>query len=189
MEKNEKIVLPGDSIASALEYLPSFGTYSDEENIRSSSIGYPELIKEERVVRINILTKIPKIQQRGTYTYGVVSNLNDTKAMLDLISIDSSRFKLIPPGETAILRVENVRRGFVKSMRNEFRIGDIVKVKITNVSKTGVDLTTDERELGVVKAYCSRCRGEMEKIDNFKVKCKNCGWVENRKISNEYGQK
>ena len=189
MEKNEKIVLPGDSIASALEYLPSFGTYSDDEDIRASAIGYPELVKEERVARINIVTKIPKMQQRGTYTYGVVSNLNDTKAMIDLASIDSNRFKLVTPGETAILRVENVRRGFVKSMKNEFRIGDIVKVKITNVSKTGVDLTTDERELGVVKAYCSRCRGEMEKIDNFKVKCKNCGWVENRKISNEYGQK
>jgi len=188
MEKNEKIVLPGDSIASTLEYLPSFGTYSDEDNIRSSSIGYPELIKTERVARVNILTKIPKIQQKGTYTYGVISNINDTKAMIDLISIDSNKFRLIAPGETAILRVENVRRGFVKSMRNEFKIGDIVKVKIINVSKTGVDLTTDEKELGVVKAYCSKCRSEMQRVDSFKVKCSNCGWVETRKLSSKYGE-
>ncbi len=182
----KKIVLPGDEIASALEYLPSFGTYSDEDNIRSSSIGYPELNKSERTARVNILTKIPKLQQVGTYTYGVVSSINDTKAMVDLITLDSGKFRLVSPGKTAILKVENVRRGFVKSLKNEFKIGDIVKVKIINISKTDINLTTDERELGVVKAYCSKCRSEMKKIDNHRVKCTNCGWVETRKLSSEY---
>ena len=182
----KKFVLPGDEIASALEYLPSFGTYSDEDNVRSSSIGRPELIESERIARVNIATKIPKVQQAGTYTYGVVSSVNDTKALIDLITLDSGKFKLVPPGKTAILRVENVRRGFVKSMKNEFKIGDIVKVKITSVSKTDVNLTTDEKELGVVKAYCGKCRGKMKKIDNYKVKCTNCGWIETRKLSSEY---
>ncbi len=187
MSENKKIALPGDVIASALEYLPSFGTYSDEDNIRSSSIGVPELVKQERIVKMDILTKIPKIQARGTYTYGVVSSANDNKAMIELATVDSPKFRLIPPGETAVLRVENIRRGFVKSVKNELRIGDILKVKITNVSKTGVDLTINEKELGVVQAYCSKCRGEMQKIDSFKVKCVDCGWVETRKLSSEYG--
>ena len=183
----EKFVLPGDSIANALEYLPSFGTYADEDDVRSSATGESELNETERTAKIRIATKIPKIQQRGTFTYGTVVKVSDKRAMIDLHSFESGKFRLIPSGETAILKVEDVKRGFVKSMKEEFKEGDLIKVKIINVSKTGVDLTTDERDLGVIKTNCSRCRKDVSRI-GFKVKCNSCVWVENRKLSSQYNE-
>jgi exosome complex component CSL4 len=47
-------------------------------------------------------------------------------------------------------------------------------------------LSTAEKELGVMKAQCFNCRTVMVK-DNDKLKCPECGRVEKRKMSSDYG--
>jgi hypothetical protein len=47
-------------------------------------------------------------------------------------------------------------------------------------SPLAIDVATNEKGLGVIKAYCSKCRQEMQ-YSNEKLMCLNCGNIEERK--------
>jgi len=77
-----------------------------------------------------------------------------------------------------------VRDSYVKNLSQEFSMSDIVKAKVINTQN--MRLTTSEKSLGVMKAYCSRCRSELQ-MDGKRLKCPSCGRTEKRKLSSDYG--
>jgi exosome complex component CSL4 len=105
---------------------------------------------------------------------------------VDLIPFRSRNFEFVVSGLSAVLRVANIDRKYVKSLRDEIRIGDIVRVKVMEVTSHTIRLTTAERDLGVIKAFCSSCRHDLEK-QGTKLVCRNCGSVESRKTASDYG--
>ena len=182
----DNFAVPGDNVGNSLEYLPVFGIYAKDDDLYSSGIGEVQFDVKEHAAKLNVATRIPKLQSVGIVTYGLVIEVNENSALIDLIPIKSGKFDFAVNGLSAILRVSDVRRGFVKDLKEEFKSGDIVKVKIVNVSKHTVNLTTDRPELGVIKTVCTRCRHDVS-IVNGRLRCTNCGNNEYRKISNEYG--
>lgn len=50
----------------------------------------------------------------------------------------------------------------------------------------GIDLQTSGRDLGVIKAMCTRCRHFMEVDGRDEVRCPNCENREKRKLSVNY---
>lgn len=187
-EENEekKFVMPGDKVGSSVEYLPGFGVYAKDDDLFASNTGRLNIDTKNHSAKLEIKTSIPKMQTVGTVTYGVVASVNDNSALIDLITVKSGNYRMIPNESSSMLRVSDVKMGFVKTMKSEFKTGDIVKVKIVEVSPHTVGLTTKSSELGVVKANCSRCKTVLEK-DGYKLKCPNCNTIEVRKVSSDYG--
>ncbi|MEM4575406.1 MAG: RNA-binding protein, partial [Archaeoglobaceae archaeon] len=60
----------------------------------------------------------------------------------------------------------------------------IIKARVLDPSPK---LAIDEPEMGVIKAFCRSCRGELALIKG-KLKCTRCGKEESRKLSNSYGR-
>jgi len=85
----------------------------------------------------------------------------------------------------AMLPIRNVSRQYVESLRDNFRIGDLIKAKIARAGPLGIDLTTAEPGLGVIKAFCTRCRHPLHLFGRT-LKCLGCGHTERRKVSKDY---
>lgn len=180
------MVLPGDYIGVSEEYLPGFGVYSEKGKLYSSNVGDLELDLKDHVAKIMVKTRIPKMQSPGIIAIGIVVSAMENTALIDLLPFESKNFVFVPQGLTAVLHVSKVKRGFIKDLSKEIKAGDIVRVKITEVSKHTVSLTTDGKNLGVIKAYCSMCRHELKKRGTG-LFCDNCKNREYRKTAYDYG--
>lgn len=181
----KKFVTPGDKVGTIEEYAPSFGTYAADNEVYSSNIGKLDIDQKKHVARVTCSTRIPKMQKEGIVALGVVAEVYESVALIDLLPFDSKSFSFVPQEIRAVLHASKIKRGYVDKVSSQVRTGDILRVKIIDVSKHSVDLTTDGKNLGVIKAHCSRCRHELQKI-GYKMLCPNCGSQESRKTAFDY---
>ncbi|MFH1544654.1 MAG: exosome complex RNA-binding protein Csl4 [archaeon] len=185
MEKKIKLVFPGEFLTVEEEYLPGKNTFEEENGrIYSARIGELEFNEKEREVTVKPKKEM-KLVDVGTIITGNVLLLKDSMALIKIIKAEKDNEERIPLNSTAILFISNIARGFVKSIRDEFKIGDIVKAKVVTVSPYSIEVTTTFPELGVIKAFCTKCRNSLE-LYGSDLKCRKCGSVEKRKISSSY---
>ncbi|MFI5417042.1 MAG: RNA-binding protein, partial [Nitrososphaerales archaeon] len=65
------------------------------------------------------------------------------------------------------------------------RVNDVITLKIENHLNGTIHATIDEPELGVLFTKCNICAGSVVPLRD-RVKCPNCGFVEDRKISTNF---
>jgi exosome complex component CSL4 len=73
----------------------------------------------------------------------------------------------------------------VKNVRDEYKIGDIIRAKIVDLRNGEMRLSTDGEDLGAIKAFCAVCRHPM-KVESGILQCEECGAKDNRKIAKDY---
>jgi exosome complex component CSL4 len=182
--KDKKLVLPGFHIASALEAMGGKNTYTENDEIYSSSLG--TLGENEREVEVEARDErqinIPKV---GDDVYCTVDRVSDNKAFVSCILANdlekSGSSKDIP----AVIPVNKIRSEHVRSVKEEVGIGDIVKGKIVKLENSMVDISIYGPEYGVVRAFCFSCRKPMVLKEGSLI-CTDCEKQTRRKISNEY---
>lgn len=185
MEKKIKLVFPGDFLTIEEEYLPGKNTFEEKNGrVYSARIGEMEFNEKDREVIVKPKKEM-KLLDVGTIITGSVLLLKDSMALIKILKAEKDNEERIPLNSTAILFISNIASGFVKSIRDEFRIGDIVKAKVVSVTPYSVEVTTTFPELGVIKAFCIKCRNQLE-LYGRDLKCRKCGSVEKRKISTSY---
>ena len=70
--------------------------------------------------------------------------------------------------------------------KNVALVKDIVKLKIIKNINGTIHASMDDQDLGVLYTKCRKCFGEVIKTRDA-VKCKDCGWIDDRKISSDFG--
>lgn len=129
--KNKDIVVPGEELASGMDYLPSFGTYRDKENIVASRLGMVSV--EGKVIKIVPLSGkySPK---KGDMIIGKVVDVSYSGWRIDTNS-----------AYPAMLSIKDATSEFVSrgaDLTQFFNIDDYVVAKIFNVtSQKLIDLT------------------------------------------------
>ncbi len=180
------MILPGDYVAEAEEYLPGYGVYSDGDKLFSSAAGELVLDPKTHTAQVKPATRVAKLQDVGTVTLGVIADImSESVAMVDMMAIKTDKTDYAVNGTTAILHIKDVQNSFTENLREEFRIGDIVRVKVIEVSPHTVRLTTAAPNLGVIKAYCIHCRRPLIK-EGTRLTCPECKCVEHRKLASDY---
>ncbi|HSQ48068.1 MAG TPA: exosome complex RNA-binding protein Csl4, partial [Candidatus Deferrimicrobiaceae bacterium] len=86
-----------------------------------------------------------------------------------------------------ILHVSDVSDRYVDAMSDVVKTGDIVRAKVISAKNQVFHLSTNDRNLGIVHAFCSRDAALLSQ-DNYDLKCPKCGNVERRKIAPDYGK-
>ena len=181
MEK--KIVVPGDFIGTEEEYLAGHGTLSDKEKIYAAISG--EAHEEARSLSVRQKRALRELAP-GTTVIGTIENIVEPIALVSIKAGSDgreSRFGENP--DYAVLHASMIKRGYVKNVRDEYRIGDIIRAKIADVRNNELRLATDSDELGAIKAFCPKCRHPM-KYESAILKCEECEWKDNRKIAKDY---
>ncbi len=181
MEK--KLVVPGDFIGTEEEYLAGHGTFAEKERIYATIAGEP--LDTERKLSVQQKRSLRALQI-GTVVIGTIENIVEPIALVSIKAGSDgreSRFGENP--DYSVLHASMIKRGYVKNVRDEYRIGDIIRAKIADVRNGELRLATDADELGAIKAFCPKCRHPM-KLESAILKCESCDWKDNRKIAKDY---
>ncbi|AKB79990.1 exosome complex RNA-binding protein Csl4 [Methanosarcina horonobensis HB-1 = JCM 15518] len=178
-------VLPGELVGTTEEFKPGDGTAVIGGDIYSTVTGNVFIDRKARVVSVKPNTLTPNILKVGDIVYGRITDVRESGAMVEIAGIEGKENREIVNVRPGDIHVSNVRDSYVKRLADEFRPSDIVRARVVDVER--MRLTTAEDSLGVVKAYCSNCRGELV-LEGKKLKCPVCNMTETRKISTEYGK-
>jgi len=138
--EERKIVIPGEEIASGMDFLPSSGTFRDGEKILASKLGLVEV--RNRVVRVIPLKGVYS-PVRGDLLIGVIADVGFSGWPVD---IGASAPVNLPVGEAVRDRVELLK----SDISRYFDIGDIIVTKVMNVSKSRIVQLT-MRDYGLKK--------------------------------------
>lgn len=183
MEKQDKkFVVPGDFLGTEEEYLSDRGTFSDKERIYSTLAGNAA----EDSHKLSVAQSRPlRALEVGTIVIGTVENIVEPIALISIKSGEHAEHRFGENPDYSVLHASMIRRGYVKNVRDEYRIGDIIRAKIAALQNGEFRLTTDSDELGAIKAFCAKCRHPM-KIESGLLQCEDCGAKDNRKTANDY---
>jgi len=178
-------VIPGELVGSTEEFKPGNGTVVFDGNIYSTAIGNVIIDRKARIVSVKPNTLTPNILKVGDIVYGKIIEVRESGVAVEIAGIEGKEDREIINSRLGDIHVSNVRDSYVKRLSDEFRPSDIIRAKVLDTDR--MRLTTSEDSLGVVKAYCSNCRGEIV-LEGKKLKCPDCNMTEIRKISTEYGK-
>jgi len=95
--------------------------------------------------------------------------------------------KLISGVFTGVLHISDVHLRYVDSMFDVCKAGDIIRAKVISTKNQVYHLSTKDKDLGVIYAFCSRCGGTLGSKRQGMV-CPRCGNIERRKIVFDYGK-
>mgnify|MGYP000495357703 CR=1 FL=1 len=176
-----RFVFPGDKIGYAEEYVVGKGVYEENGELFAAVAG--ELTVKDKTINVNSVKEIPEIK-RGDVVLGKVVDVRNSLALVELSRKRGVERELKHTG-IAALHISNVQNEYLKDLNQVIGYMDILKARIIDADM--LKLSTKDGDMGVLKAYCSKCKQELHRDGNV-LKCSNCGNVERRKLSSDYGK-
>ncbi len=180
----KKKVLPGDALSLEEEFEPGSNAFAEYGNIYSAVAGTVSADAKSKQISVQAEKQIC-VLRRGTVVYGTIGLVKENSASVSLLQSPEKDGREVISQSRAMLPVRDVSRDYVKNLKDEFKIGDLIKAKVSKTSSLGTDLSTAERDLGVIKAFCCRCRHPLHLFGRT-LRCLNCGNSETRKLSSDY---
>ncbi|MDD5171852.1 MAG: exosome complex RNA-binding protein Csl4 [Candidatus ainarchaeum sp.] len=177
MEK--KLVLPGDHLSSAEESEPGENTYSEKDEVYSAAVG--ENISAPGHAAVKGKGRKLRLPAVGSEVYCLITKTGPNKAIAGCITADEVEGKGRGIEMDGVLLVTAIRRGYVRDIRDEVKMGDIIKAKVQEVRRNELAITMMDPQSGVVAAFCPKCRQRMDLKDRLFI-CSRCGWKERRKL-------
>ncbi len=185
MVENGEFVVPGTELGFSEEFIPGEGAYEEGGKVYASRTGVLVIDMKERRITVEPRTSIPPTPREGDYVLGTVV---DVKPQLALVSINKIKgVERSLPGEArGGIHISQTRDSYVSDIGREFKVGDAVYAKIINASRAPMQLSTVDKDTGVIKSLCSMCTLPLT-LEGTRLKCPNCGRMEMRRLSPDYG--
>lgn len=172
----DKHVFPGDTLASIEEYGVGHGAFDDGDMVRSSIVGRMNVNAQDRTVgTAGPLVPVPR---PGDTIVGEVAVTLSSRMIVTIRFVNGRR---VTNNVECMLATRNIRKRIVAL------VGDVIVLKISSILNGDIHATIDEPQLGVLFTKCRRC-AQRVMISRNAVKCIECGWVDDRKLSTEFGQ-
>lgn len=134
--KERQLVIPGETLAKGLDFLPSSGCYREDNEIKAKLLGLVRL--KDRFIGIIPLAGVyvPKLGD------GVIGFVEDMQSTLWVLDINSPYDAILPLGE-AVGEYIDLNKTDISIY---YDIGDVVYAKVLSVSKTkSVVLTMNDQ--------------------------------------------
>ncbi len=179
-----KLAQPGEHLGAAEEAAPGKGTFERDNEVYAAVAG--RVVREHGEVSVLPKKEVAQLKP-GQIVYGIVMDVMENLALVEIEPLVRGLERFVPAWDYGVLRVMNIRDGFVPTAKTEMRRGDIIKARVEDLSR-GISLSTKAFDLGVVRAYCAVCRHQMEMEGPAALKCPHCGTHDRRKLSKAYGQ-
>jgi len=168
-------VLPGDTLATIEEYAAGNNTYDDGEMIRSTIVGESNIIKNERIVNVKN-QELRKFPETGDIVIGTVEAVMGSMIAVLINYINS---KPVKAQVECICATRSIRK------KNIALVKDLVKLKIIGHLNGAIHATMQDPELGVLFTKCRKCGMDVKPLRDI-VKCVECGWTDDRKLSSDF---
>ncbi len=182
--KSGQIVVPGDRLGVIEEFSPGPGTYESEGTIYSAATGRALMDLLNKQVSVYPKAHVTNVPHVGSVVLGQVSDVQSKQANMRIFQVGDRPLTGLFSGP---LHIGDVSPRYVESMYEACRAGDIVRARVISEKNRTFHLTTNEKHLGVVYAFCSRC-GHSLMQRRFVMRCPECGNTERRKTAADYGK-
>jgi len=168
-------VLPGDKVAIIEEYGSGKNTYDDGEIIRSVVAGEYDIDKKERIVNVKNLksTSVPKLDDI------VIGTVEAVMGSMFVVLVKYINSKPVKSQVECICSTLNIRK------KNIALVNDLIKIKILGTLNGAIHATINSPDLGVLFTKCRKCGSEVKPLRDI-IKCIECGWTDDRKLSNDF---
>ena len=170
----DDFVMPGDKLGFIEEMEAGSNTFDDGDTIRSSTVGIANVDKKNRIVQVQNGKQL-SIPKKGDIVIGSVSAV-----LSSMIAVAIQYLNGKPNSSGVECICQNADRRRIID-----RVNDIIALKVESHLNGAIHATIDEPELGVLFTKCNICGGSVVPMRD-RVKCPNCGFVEDRKISINY---
>ena len=180
--RKERKALPGEALAVVEEFEPGEGTYSAGESIRASSLGIAQFDLKQRKVIIKSPVKKQILPLKGNTIEGVVESAQPSVANIRITGINGE------PSNANFSAMLIVRQDMHQRRQRRSIIakpGDFIRATVISTKNAIIQLSLEHEKDGVLTSVCSICGGAVVKI-NDRVKCKECGYVEERALSPDF---
>jgi exosome complex component CSL4 len=183
-QKDRELVLPGERLGVIEEFVPDAGTFVKDGVIYAKLVGRSMLDPATRRVSVRPVGRSAIVPRVGDTVVGQVSAVQPENASVRVFQVGQKRLSGVFAG---VLHVSDVHLRYVDSMFEVCKAGDIVRARIISEKNQVYHLSTKEKDLGVVYAFCSNC-GSLLEVRRQNMHCPKCGRIEPRKIVFDYGK-
>jgi exosome complex component CSL4 len=183
-QKSGHLVMPGERLGVIEEFIPDSGTYVKDGVIFSKIIGRSLVDLQNRRVSVYPVIEGAVYPKVGTVVIGQIGNAQSDNVLVKIFRVGK---KKLSGSFGGILHVSDVSDRYVELMSDVCKPGDIVRAKVISEKNKVFHLSTNDKNLGIVYAFCSRDATLLNQ-DGYDLKCPKCGNVERRKISPDYGK-
>ena len=173
---SEAVPFPGEKIASIEEYEAGNNTFDDGDMVRASTVGEKNLDKTTRIASIKH-PRVFSIPQVGDIVIGTVAAVMSS---MIAVTMDYINGKPTTSKVECVCATRNLRK------KNVALLNDIVTLKILNHLNGTIHAAIDEPQLGVIFTKCRKCGGKVVQMRDA-IKCTECSWIDERKLSTNYG--
>lgn len=183
-QKSGQLVIPGDRLGVIEEFIPNAGTYVRDGVIYSRAVGRALVDLSSRRVSVYPLSRKLTVPEVGVTVLGQVSSVQTDNAAVRIFKVGDKQISGVFSG---ILHVSDVHIRYVDSMFDVCKAGDVLRATVISDKNRTFHLSTKEKDLGVVYAFCSQC-GYMLEPRRQGMHCSRCGRIERRKTAFDYGK-
>ena len=179
-------VMPGDILGVSEQFLPDKWTYDDGGYIKASVLGTVDISSSNKRISIIPSSGTPSILSVGDSVYGEITDVRGQRATVNVQKMKGTSRRLALPYMAAI-HISQVKKGYLEKLTDAYRIGDVIEAKVSKIMGDNLDLNTEDKENGAIKAICTRCRAYMIPTGRRdELYCEVCDRKERRKISINY---
>ena len=174
-------VLPGDKLATIEEFSPGQGSAIARDNVISIVIGKASPDMVNRTINVKTDKRIGiGVPATGDYVVGKVQSAQPSIAQVQIEALnDSPSYKQF----TGMLSMRDERR---RRTSSPIKAGDIVRARVLSTKNAIFQLTVDGPNCGVLYTVCCNCGKDVFAISRDRVKCRECGWVDERLLSEDF---
>ncbi|MGO8806289.1 MAG: exosome complex RNA-binding protein Csl4 [Candidatus Bathyarchaeia archaeon] len=183
-QKSGHLVVPGERLGVIEEFVPDSGTYVKDGVIYSKIVGRKLVDLQSRRVSVYPAAEGAVVPKVSGVVLGQVGNAQSDNVLVKIFKVGNKKIS----GEFGgILHISDVSDRYVTSMNDVCKPGDIVRAKVISEKNRVFHLTTNDKNLGIIDAFCSRC-GSLLEPDRYELHCPKCGNIEKRKLAPDYGK-
>jgi exosome complex component CSL4 len=180
--KSGQFVVPGDRLGVIEEFTAGPGTYVEHGTIYSKTTGRTLMDTLNKKVSVYPLVQALGVPRVGSIVSGQVLDVKSKIAMLRILKVGK---RSLSGFFTGVLHISDVSPSYVEIMFDVCKTGDIMRAKVISDKNRTFYLSTAEKDLGVIYAFCSRC-GHVLLLARQGLRCSRCGNIEKRKVSSDY---
>jgi len=182
--KSGHLVLPGERLGVIEEFIPNSGTYVKDGVIYSKIVGRALMDLLSKRVSVYPLISGANVPKVSSTIIGQVGHAQSDNVLVRIFKLGSKNLSGV---FTGVLHVSDVRERYVESMTEVCKPGDIIRAKVISNKNQVYHLSTNDKSLGVMYAFCSICASLLEP-KRYEMQCPKCGNVEKRKLALDYGK-
>ncbi len=177
-----QFVVPGEKLGVVEEFDPGPGTVDVNGTVYASQTGKAAVDKNRRIVAVKTMAGPPLVPEEGSTIIGMVEKIQEKMAIVNIVMVDGRK---VGRPFTGMLHISNASPRFEREMGDVCKSVDIVRAKVIDTGERIPKLTTAGPGLGVIKAYCSKCGGELVFSGRI-LRCTLCRNVERRRLADDF---